>query len=469
MSKKIFRSISLILALGMLFALVIPASAQLGDNDQSTFYVQNVSGNDGVSVTVKFVNESGTEYTPSDLGGGLPNPFPLDKDEMEIIVVADIPIAELPTGKYSVVISSTDKVAAVARVSSTGAKRFDGSYSGFTSGSNSVIIPTVAYNWGGEKWMGMISVQNLGSQNTDVTVTLNCSNVSTTGTLSKQDLPPLASWTVALKNTVPSGFNSSTVCIASAKITADQPIVAVNNQNAPNSGYTNSFEGYPDGATQLFVPQLSARYFEWFSALNVVKTEPGNTTVTVKYDDGAPNDVFQLTDAAPSKQINMGDPNQHSIGDVRFSANITTNPPKKVLAAIGHTKKPYSSGGYLGFTAGYGKVAIPIFFKNALFWNTSINCQNTGSMDTRFVLDFYGKGTETWPKPGDPILKPGDSIQVFSINTTVISDGWAGSVIVSPTAAGGTLACMVGSTQTEKPNPPTQGDWTIQYNAPSAE
>jgi hypothetical protein len=120
MSKRIFTVISLILALGMLFVLVIPASAQLGDKDESKFYVQNVSGNDGVSVTIKFVDTSGTETTPTDLGNGVTNPFTLDKDEMEIINVPDV--VGLPTGQYSVIISSTDKVAAVARVSSTGTK-----------------------------------------------------------------------------------------------------------------------------------------------------------------------------------------------------------------------------------------------------------------------------------------------------------------------------------------------------------
>jgi hypothetical protein len=84
----------------MLFVLVIPASAQLGDKDESKFYVQNVSGNDNVSVTVKFVDTSGGETTPSDLGDGTSNPFTLAKDEMKVIDVTKV--AGLPTGQYSV-------------------------------------------------------------------------------------------------------------------------------------------------------------------------------------------------------------------------------------------------------------------------------------------------------------------------------------------------------------------------------
>jgi len=64
MSKRIFTVISLILTLGMLFLLVIPASAQLGDKDESSFYIQNVSGNDGVSVTVKLLPKMEVKQPP---------------------------------------------------------------------------------------------------------------------------------------------------------------------------------------------------------------------------------------------------------------------------------------------------------------------------------------------------------------------------------------------------------------------
>jgi hypothetical protein len=83
----------------MLFVLAIPASAQLGDKDESIFYVQNVSGNDGVSVTVKFVAEDGSSPTITDLGNGINNPFTLAKDEMVTINVPDV--KDLPTGLCS--------------------------------------------------------------------------------------------------------------------------------------------------------------------------------------------------------------------------------------------------------------------------------------------------------------------------------------------------------------------------------
>jgi len=463
MSKRIFTVISLILTLGMLFVLVIPASAQLGDKDESSFYIQNVSGNDGVSVTVKFVAEDGSETTPTDLGGGTTNPFTLAKDEMKLINVPDV--VGLATGRYAVVISSTDKVVAVARVESTGTKQFVGSYTGFSSGSNSTIIPTVTYNWGDEGWMGMLSVMNLGSGDANVTIKLACTNeaeAGTVGTLTKNGLKPMASWTVALKNTKPDGFSTSTRCIASAEVTANQPVVAVNNQNVPAKGYTNTFEGYPDGVTKVYAPQLQKNYYGWNSAINVVKTEGGSTTVTIAYDDGTANDTCNLTDASPQCQIYHG---VFHDKDGRFAATVTTSPAKKILVAVGSTKKPYSSGGYAGFAEGSGSAAVPIFMKEFGFWSTSINCQNMGTVDTKLKFDFFGKGSETHPAQ---ILKPGDSMQLFADNVG-FGTGWATSVIITPTAAGAEFACMVGTTQRQQPNPPKEGDWTFQYNAPTAD
>jgi hypothetical protein len=453
MKKITYRTISLFIALGMLFVLAIPASAQLGDKDESIFYVQNVSGNDGVSVTVKFVAEDGSSPTITDLGNGINNSFTLAKDEMVTINVPDV--KDLPTGRYAVVISSTDKVVAVAEVIGTGSKRFTGSYTGFTSGTNKSIIPTINYNWYG--WWGMISVMNLGSQPADVDVVLKCSNSSETGTLAKKDVPSMASVTFVLKDTVPNGFSSTTSCVASAEISADQPIVSVNNQNmAYTTGFTNTFEGYPEGTTTVYAPQLQKNFYGWVSSLNIAKVEPGSTTATVVYDDGTPNDTCNLTDASPQCQLFMGSVHPK---DGRFAAKITAS--KKILIAVGSSHSERYSGGYAGFTEGSSKAAIPIFFKKYFNWNTAINCQNMGTVDTKLKFDYEGGGSTVWPTGA--ALKPGESTQVFSDNETAVSNGYAGSVIITPSVAGGEFACMIGNSNDTDPG---KGDWTFQYNAP---
>jgi len=455
---RIPKIFSIVFIFTLLFVLTIPANAQLGDTDTSSFAVQNVSGNDGVSVTIKFIAENGTEYSPTDLGGGLSNPFTLDDGESKLINVEDIPSAQLPSARYSLVVSSTDKVVVVASVAGDGTKRFTGSYSGFSTGATTTYLASTAYQWYG--WYSMISVMNLGSGPADVTVTINCSNgTGTTGTLTQLDIPSLASHTFVLKSEVPTGFTSSTTCIGSSKITSDENVVVVNNQNVPTLGSTNTFEGFPGGFDKVYVPNLSTNYYGWVSALNVIKLGSGSTTVTIDYDDSEPNDTCNLTDTTPSCQLYM--PAVHPTSG-RYGAKITSSPSMELLVSVGGSHSAGNSGAYVGVNSGSESVAIPIAMKRYYNWVSAINCQNVSTTPStlHFVYQDY---------PGDAYNHPttlneGDSIQVYVPTETFLPDGYFGGVIVSANTAGAEISCVVG-TSIEAGITTTPGDWTYQYNA----
>jgi hypothetical protein len=279
--------------------LVVPAYAQLGDTDVSSFTVQNVSGG-SAEVTITFIAEDGSQSTPTDLGAGVTNPFTLADGASQQVYVPNVP--GLASGRYAVMISSNAQVVAQAGVAGTGTTRFSGSYVGFSSGAQTTYIPSIAYNSYG--WYSMITVQNIGSDVTDVTVTFSCLNGGPTGTLSATDVPAYASVTWALKDVMPAGFSPTTECDGSAVVTSTaQPVVAVNNQNKPTTGATNTFEAASVGGDTLYVPQLSNDFFGWNSALTIRKLNAGSTTVTIVYDDGDPNDTCDLTDANPTCKL----------------------------------------------------------------------------------------------------------------------------------------------------------------------
>ena len=220
---RITKIVTILVALALLFAIVTPASAQLGDTDSSTFTIQNIS-TQSATVTVTFVSETGVVYTPTQLDNKtpteFPNPFSLVSGASRQVNVSQIPAAQLPPNRYSVVISSNVQVAAVAGLAGDGTRRFSGGYSGFSTGSTTVYLATTAFNYSG--WYSLITVQNLGSAPANVTLTITCSD-GLVGTLSRTGLPAMASQTWALKNTTPSGFNASTThCIGSSVITANQ-------------------------------------------------------------------------------------------------------------------------------------------------------------------------------------------------------------------------------------------------------
>ena len=454
------RLMSILVAIAVLFVTVMPASAQLGDTDVSSFTVQNVSGGD-VSVTVTFYAEDGTAYTPSDMGG-ISNPFTLSDGASQQIYVPNIDSGELPSGRYAVVISATGQVVAQAGVAGNGSLRFSGSYVGFSSGNTTTYLPSVNYNYYG--WYSMISVQNVGTSPADVTVAITCAD-GTTGTLSRNDIPSNASYTWALKDTLPTGFTTATQCDGSAEITSDQPVIAVNNNNKPAAGATNTFESAATGASKIYIPSLSNDYYGWNSALTIRKLSAGTTTVTVSYDDGDPDVVFDLTDAVPSKKLYM--PNDHTATG-RFGAVITASGGGELVAVVGTTKP---STGWSGATSGVldgtgsGIVAIPNVSKDYYGWRSAINCQNVGTTATTLHVEYSGYASDAYDTAS---LAEGESIQIQVFNESFLPDaaagGWQGGATITANTAGATIACTVGNSNPLK-GATQPGDWTSQYNA----
>jgi hypothetical protein len=381
--KKI-TAISLVLLLTLMMVFVVPARAQLGDSDVSQFTVQNISGTT-VTITVTFIAADGTPLTPSDLGGGTSNPFNLADGASKQIYVPNVP--GLPDGAYAVVISSTGQVVAMAGLASDASNNhFVGSYSGFSSGATTAYLAVANYNYYG--WYSMISVQNLGSSAANVTVTISCSNVSTIGTLTAAGIQPNAAHTFVLKNEVPSGFTSGTVCNGSAKVesTNSQPIVAVNNQNQPAAGNTISYGAESSGSSTLYIANLQNGYFGWVSSLNIRKLNAGSTTVTVDYSDAEPNDTCNLTDSAPA--CNLFIPTVHPTTG-RFSAKVTSTGGMPLIAVVGSSNGT-KSGAVVGVASGTGTVTVPLAMKAYYGWNSAINCQNISTTPTTLNVSYTG-------------------------------------------------------------------------------
>ena len=97
------KKFSLLIVLAMLIVAVVPASAQLGDTDISSFTVQNVD-TETATVTIHFYAEDGTVITPSVLNSSQPNPFDLLPGESWEVYLPAIDDTQLADGRYSVVI-----------------------------------------------------------------------------------------------------------------------------------------------------------------------------------------------------------------------------------------------------------------------------------------------------------------------------------------------------------------------------
>jgi hypothetical protein len=449
---KKFTIITLLAILAMLFAAVGPAAAQLGQTDFSSFTVQNVDTVEA-TVTVYFYNDAGDEFVPDPLNGAQTNPFTLDPGESFEIYVPGIPAAELPNGRYSVMIESSARVVTIANLIGSGSVNFNGSYSGFSESAPTFYLPGVVFNYYG--WYSLISVQNVGSGMADIDLTITCED-GTIGTLSATDVEQFASHHFVLKETTPVGFTAATKCNGSAMIASLNNIVVTDNQSVPTAGNTQSYSGVAAGDPTVFVPALYHAYYGWDASVNVQKLGAGNTTITATYSDGGTS-TCDLTDAAPACLLYM--PAEHP-GMGYFGATIT-NSADLDLMVIANAANGSQAQTYNGVGGGSMSVGVPSVMKSYYGWNTSFTCQNIGATTTDLHIEYDGFASDAYDTAD---LTPGDTVEVYTPGETFLPAGHVGGATVTANVASSLITCIVNF------NNPTQmgstvGDWSMSYNA----
>lgn len=450
---KFTKVLPLFAILALLFVAVTPVYAQLGTTDISSFTVQNIDAVNA-SVTIRFVSEAGAVTTPATLNSGKTNPFTLIPGESFEVYTPGIAITDLPSGRYSVVIESTAQVVAIANLVGQGSIYFNGSYSGFDSGATTFYLPAVVFNYYG--WYSLISVQNVGSAATDVTVTITCSD-GTTGTLTATGVPANASHHFVLKSQVPTGFVAATSCNGSAQVTSTtQPVVVVDNQSSPAGGNTQSYSGMSAGSSSLYAAALYKGYYGWNSSLSIRKIAAGNTTVTITYSD-ATTSTCALTDAAPGCSLYM--PTAHSASGL-FGATITSAPAMSLVAVVnaanGSQAQTYNAVG-----SGTGTVGIPSVMKAYYGWSTSFTCQNVGSTATTLHIAYDGFAGNAYDTAS---LAGGATVEVYTPGEAFLPASHQGGATVTANTAGASIACIVNFNNATQMGS-TVGDWSMSYNA----
>lgn len=448
------KLLSFLLLVALLVVFVNPVNAQLGTTDKSSFAIQNISDSTA-TVTVTFISTNGTEITPPVLNNGKSNPFQLAAGTSWEVYVPGIP--DLVSGQYSVKISSTQKIVAIANLVGEGSKNFNGSYSGFETGASTAYLPAIVYNYYG--WYSLISVQNVGTESTDVTVSVTCSN-GATGTLTKTDVPISGSAHFDLETIIPTGFTASTSCNGSAVVTSSngQPVIAVDNQTVPSSGNTQSYSGSASGANTLFVPALYKNYYGWNSSLNIRKLAAGDTTVTVSYSDTG-SSTCNLTDAQPSCLLYI--PTEHS-GNGYFGATITTSPSMNILAVVnaanGAQAQTYNAINAITAT---NVVSIPSVMKSYYGWNTSFTCQNVGSEATTLNIEYNGYSGNAYDTLS---LTQGKTVEIVQATEGFLPNGYQGGLIVTANNASALVSCIINFNNATQMGS-TTGDWSMSVNA----
>ena len=455
MKRKYFL-ISFVIILSLLFT-ANPVFAQLGDTSKSSFTIQNVSDTTANSITVTFVNSSGTQITPPLLNNSKPNPFSLAAGESWEVYVPAVP--NLPDGQYSVVISADVKIVAIANLLGEGSNYFNGSYSGFdiNNSAQTFYLPAVLFNYYG--WYSLISVQNTGTNPTDVTVNIACEN-GVNGTLSKAALPGGTSVNFELKKVLPTGFSSTTKCTGSAVINSStENVIVVDNQSVPTLGNTQSYSGFSSGSSTLYVPALYNSYYGWAASLNIRKLAAGSTAVTVTYSD-AGSSTCNLTDSNPGCSLYM--PSAHP-GKGYFGATITTSPSMEIVAAVDSATTNSQAQTYSAInpSEATNKVGAPSVMKYYYNWVSSYTCQNVGSVSTSLNIEYDRYSSNSY---NTEILAPGKTKEIYVPAEKFLPYGYQGGLTVTANESTAKISCIVNFNNPAMMNS-TSGDWSMSVNA----
>lgn len=361
----------------------------------SSINLQNVTSSPA-TVVITFYDASGnvvTTYTPSTLAGG---------EALSIFVPAITTSPALPSGQYSVVVSSDVQILAsvnTASTNSTSAPWTAFAYDGFDS---SQAGATLYFPGNYNNYFNFFS--ELVIQNTDAstTATLRGTFRNQSGTVLASNVnlgtvAPNASRTIAMSSV--SGLPSGSSGVFSAVVTSDETVNLVGVANiwrtSPTNG-TASYSGFTGGGTTLYPPALYNNYFGFRSALTVQNVGTSQNAVgTITYGNGTTVN-FNL---APGAAQEYFQPNNASLpsGNTNgvFSAKVTTTQGSVVglVSLSSATGGPFAS--YNVPSSASSSVNIPNLLSDYYGYFSAVTVQNAGTTSTNITINYANGMSKT--------------------------------------------------------------------------
>jgi hypothetical protein len=291
------KKLSVLLTVFLLATMVVGAGAQgvSYDNPWNTSYQIANLGNESATITVDYYDAAGNAQS------GAQRNFP-DVPAGGSVTIQQALEETLGEGVFSAVVSADQQIAAVANQQTdpgTGSSQPPfSSYSGASQGATELIIPAVMYNWFG--YYTEIIIQNVGDADaTDIdieyfptTFGAGCQAGAAGVTDVDNDLAQYASVNksqLEMSSLGASGLTGDCEYLndrflGSAKITADQPIVAVANQHVQGKLFT--YNGQGEGATELLLPAYMRNYYGYYAAMVIANPGDADAIVDVTYSNG---------------------------------------------------------------------------------------------------------------------------------------------------------------------------------------
>lgn len=453
------KLIVIIMTLGLLVMALGPAAVQgqgpSGSTWVSSFNVLNLDQSEDAQIVVSFYDTSASpvfSYALDPLG---------PEQSMEVYVPG---IGGLPDGRYSIVLYSDKPVAALGTLGGDlAATHFVGSYSGAASedADTTGYVPALLRNY--YDWTSFLTVQNAGSNNTDITVDYyEDGSAVAVHQDTATSVPPGVSVDFDISDPAHGTALGSTFKGA-AVVTSDEPVVVIDNQTTPN-GQTQSYNAFTSGSTTVYIPDLYVDYYGWISSINIQNMGAVSTNVTVNYSDGETNYCTNLPAKSSCLLYQPGEAG-HTSG-TRFSATITSDTTDIVAIVNQAVPATNQAQSYLGKAGGTQRALMPKIMNSYYSWVTSFTVQNMGGGPTDITVTYSSYGA-TYPGTSYTIysLAAGDSFQAYQPNDINCAAGeqppvgYRGSVVVTSSAE--PIIASVNETSLS----PGGGDWSASTNA----
>ena len=433
---KKFLTIFLVLCVALVaFGKVEAATTVPGGPFASAINIQNI-GTGSATVTVQYVNPAGAVAFTSTHTIAV-------EDVLSIYVPS---VGGLASGEYSVVVSSTQPIAAISNFSDINS---GASYSGASAGSTSWFIPGVYDNYYG--YYSEVYAQNISSSAQNITLQVFApGNTTPVYTNTKSAVPANASVNWGLKDLAELNANVT----YSAKVTAGAEVVAI--ANTYGSGATApqlySYNAFPSGSKTFYVPVVMKNYYGWNVAIAIqnVSTEAANVTIT--YSGGLVKTYVVQPNSAKSIYI----PGETELPNGIFSAKVTSD--QDVAVMVNESNNYNRAATYTGVAAATQTVYVPNVMKRYYNYSSSVTCQNLGSAAATMHIEYAGQpaAAET-----SAAIAPGANWVIYLPIKDALANSYNGSAQIT---ANQPIACIVNSNMDEAPYSTQSMDMLYSYN-----
>jgi hypothetical protein len=363
----------------------------------SSINIQN-TGTGAADVVIDYNDAAGTTvFTDSSISGV--NAIPVGGSRTIVMST----VAGLPSGQFSVVMSSNQPLEVVAN-SSSNIPKTAGAYSGV---KGEELASTLYFSGLYKNYYGFNSelvLQN--SEATTANITIRFYNPATGDEIIAaaitDTIPANASKVFGLSSYagVPSGNTNG---LLSAKVTSDTLLAGIANVwTAARWSEFGDYNGVSVGTTTLYAPGLYKNYYNFVSAFTIMNVGTMDTAITLTYTNGTVENAI----LKPFQSIQYYQPNNAALPSGNsagvFSAKVESlstagNPAQPIVGLVtveDKVKGSLASSNAPG--ASLTKIGCPVVMKSYYGWFSATTVQNVGTLPTDVIVGYASGQTKTF-------------------------------------------------------------------------